>query len=122
MAADVLVPAQQVAVGAGVDGRLFIGLQGARQHQFFVGLFRRGMNDRHGGNGIDFRFLGQRMSGTNAAEHARGAAQHEHHHDQHDDDHCFARRRRRKFRRWRYLRRSVVRFLHRTDSFLVPSA
>ena len=45
LAANVLIPAQQVSAGAGVDGRLFVGLQGCGKHEFLIGLFRNGMND-----------------------------------------------------------------------------
>ena len=40
-AANVFVPANQVAIGAGVDRRFLIGQQRSRQNQIFIGLFRR---------------------------------------------------------------------------------
>ena len=95
-AANVLVPAQQVAVGAGVDRRLDVGLQRAGQHQFLVGLFRDGMNHGDGGNGVLLGLVGQDAAVVHAGEHGDDAGDEQHQQHDADKQQRFARRRRRQ--------------------------
>ena len=73
-AANVVIPAQQVAIGAGVDGRFDVRLQRAGQHQLFVGLLQGGMDDRDGRNGVLHRLFRQHVAVVNAGEHADQSA------------------------------------------------
>ena len=56
-AANVLVPLQQVAIGASVDWRLGISLQGRRQHQFLLRRLGFRMNYRNCGDRESLGFL-----------------------------------------------------------------
>ena len=104
-AADVFVPAQQIAVGASVNRRLFVGLQRSRQHQFLVGLFRRGMDDGNRGNGFALGLVGQHVAVVHAHEHRDHAANDQQQQHKANQQQRLARWRRGKLRRRRYLRR-----------------
>ena len=108
VAADVLVPAQQIAVGAGVDRRLDISLQSARQHQFLVRLFGRGMDHGHRGHGVLLSGVGQHVAVVNPHQHGNTPAATSTSTNRANEHQRLARRSGRKLGRRRYLRRSVT--------------
>ena len=83
LASNVLVPAQKVAIRAGKNGGLDIGLQVSRQHQFVVsrlglGLYNRNVRDRDG-----FGFLYQRIRFASPVQKSNCARD-----EQHDQGNC----------------------------------
>ena len=61
VAADVLVPLLEIAVGPRIDGRLDIGLERSREHHFGIGIDGGGMNHRDVRHRHLFRLLRERL-------------------------------------------------------------
>ena len=108
MRANVFVPAKQISIGAGVDRRLDIRLQGARQNEFLVGLFLRRMDNGNRGNCVLHGRIRQHAAGVHAHQQCDSAGQKQQQHDCADGEHGFARRRRLQLRRRSDARRSVI--------------
>ena len=110
-APDILVPTDQVAVGASVDGRFFIGQQRARQNQIFVRFFRLGIHYRDGGHGLALGFIGQSALVTHARQHGEASGRQQNQQQYSYNRQSLARRCRGKIRRRLNRRRLVARML-----------